>query len=122
MSRQSDSNRRPADYKSAALPAELCRPIIQVNTASRLTLTSSEIPSCPARRGIMQIVVGAELPFVLGAGPGCPVGPRPAPPMLAPQALLLLVQKRPCPVRQPARPSACPLLQTYFLRPCRLSQ
>src|SRR5213078_5028942 len=24
-SRQSDSNRRPADYKSAALPAELCR-------------------------------------------------------------------------------------------------
>ena len=25
MSRQSDSNRRPADYKSAALPAELCR-------------------------------------------------------------------------------------------------
>jgi hypothetical protein len=25
MSRQSDSNRRPADYKSAALPTELCR-------------------------------------------------------------------------------------------------
>src|SRR5438093_12534670 len=25
VSRQSDSNRRPADYKSAALPAELCR-------------------------------------------------------------------------------------------------
>src|SRR5438876_10504837 len=25
LSRQSDSNRRPADYKSAALPAELCR-------------------------------------------------------------------------------------------------
>src|SRR4030095_1464790 len=24
-SRQSDSNRRPADYKSAALPTELCR-------------------------------------------------------------------------------------------------
>src|SRR5215472_3030386 len=24
-SRQTDSNRRPADYKSAALPAELCR-------------------------------------------------------------------------------------------------
>jgi hypothetical protein len=27
MSRQSDSNRRPADYKSAALPTELCRPL-----------------------------------------------------------------------------------------------
>src|SRR5436190_10313790 len=25
MSRQSDSNQRPADYKSAALPTELCR-------------------------------------------------------------------------------------------------
>src|SRR5437868_14919909 len=25
MSRQTDSNRRPADYKSAALPTELCR-------------------------------------------------------------------------------------------------
>src|SRR6266403_1649 len=25
-SRQTDSNRRPADYKSAALPTELCRP------------------------------------------------------------------------------------------------
>src|SRR5262249_14625325 len=38
-SRQSDSNRRPADYKSAALPAELCR---QYSNSKQFTTTRCE--------------------------------------------------------------------------------
>ena len=37
-SRQSDSNRRPADYKSAALPAELCRRNERLNVKTVPTL------------------------------------------------------------------------------------
>ena len=42
MSRQTDSNRRPADYKSAALPAELCRHRTK-NLADRVVRFTDEI-------------------------------------------------------------------------------
>ena len=42
MSRQSDSNRRPADYKSAALPAELCRRCPYESRFSEFIKSSSE--------------------------------------------------------------------------------
>jgi hypothetical protein len=46
-SRQSDSNRRPADYKSAALPAELCR-----RTKTRIDLTTAAISNRKRHKAI----------------------------------------------------------------------
>src|SRR6266700_3857189 len=46
MSRQSDSNRRPADYKSAALPAELCRHLRGKTFHSHLPLPAIVSPFC----------------------------------------------------------------------------
>ena len=46
MSRQSDSNRRPADYKSAALPAELCRRLRGKTSPSRSFATLIVPPNC----------------------------------------------------------------------------
>src|SRR6267378_3216285 len=39
-SRQSDSNRRPADYKSAALPTELCRHLLGQNHCGETILVA----------------------------------------------------------------------------------
>src|SRR4051794_22520852 len=44
-SRQTDSNRRPADYKSAALPAELCRPKVSKATHTRSLHNAEDLPS-----------------------------------------------------------------------------
>ncbi len=46
VSRQSDSNRRPADYKSAALPAELCRRLRGKTSPSRSFATLIVPPNC----------------------------------------------------------------------------
>src|SRR5207253_10145203 len=51
-SRQSDSNRRPADYKSAALPTELCRRShtkAELVNCSRVRPTSESAPVCRQR-------------------------------------------------------------------------
>src|ERR1700720_1470410 len=66
-SRQSDSNRRPADYKSAALPTELCRHLRGKTFHSHSLFSAIVSPFC-----IPQTKAGTTCGFRSAAVAHCP--------------------------------------------------